>query len=89
MAFSSGLFVKLFSTRATTVAHVPNAGADGTRPAIRSKVDLQIEIVPADGISAASTGNGDFGTSPFFGQFFGQATARPRPCIWGTGIKAQ
>jgi hypothetical protein len=47
-------------------ARVDDAGADGTQ--IRSKVDFQIEIVPADGTSAANWGSGDFGTSPFLGQ---------------------
>jgi hypothetical protein len=29
-------------------------------------------IVPADGIRAATVGNGDFGTSPIFGQLSGK-----------------
>jgi hypothetical protein len=33
---------------------------------------LSVYCVPADGISAASIGNGDFGTSPFFGQLTGK-----------------
>jgi hypothetical protein len=48
-----------------------------TAPAIPSKVDLQIEIVPADGTSAANWGSGDFGTSPFLGQLTDKTLARP------------
>jgi hypothetical protein len=41
-------------------------------------------VVPADGTSAATVGNGDFGTSPFFGQFSGkQLPAR----IWHVGCR--
>jgi hypothetical protein len=37
-------------------------------PVIRTNVDFQIEIVPADGIRLPFSGSGDLGTSPFFGQ---------------------
>jgi hypothetical protein len=33
-----------------------------------TNVYFQSGIVPADGTTAATVGNGDFGTSPFFGQ---------------------
>jgi hypothetical protein len=40
-------------------------------------------IVPADGTSAAAVGNGDFGTSPFFGQLSG----KPRlACTHASGV---
>jgi hypothetical protein len=44
-------------------------------------------IVPADGTRAATVGNGDFGTSPIFGQLSG----KPPPVFnrWGVGLKAQ
>jgi hypothetical protein len=46
-------------------------------------------IVPADGISAATEGNGDFGTLPIFWAALGQATACLRLGNWGAGRKAQ
>lgn len=33
---------------------------------------FQTVIVPADGNITATVGNGDFGTSPFFGQLSGE-----------------
>jgi len=45
-------------------------------------------IVLADGTTAATAENGDFGTSPFFGN---SRTRRylPVTCMWGVGRKAQ
>jgi hypothetical protein len=45
--------------------------------------------VPADGNSAATEGNGDFGTSPIFWAALGQATACLYLGKWGAGRKAQ
>jgi hypothetical protein len=45
--------------------------------------------VPADGNSAATEGNGDFGTSPIFWAALGQATAFLYLGQWGAGRKAQ
>jgi hypothetical protein len=42
-----------------------NAHADAA--VIRTNVDFEIEIAPADGIRLPFLGSGDFGTSPFFG----------------------
>jgi hypothetical protein len=39
--------------------------------------------VPADGTSAATEGNGDFGTSPIFGQLSDKPALA---CIWVTGV---
>jgi hypothetical protein len=68
----------------------------GTRPAQAHKPagvlaapasgrnSIRSVVVPADGTSAATVGNGDFGTSPFFGQFSGkQLPAR----IWHVGCR--
>jgi hypothetical protein len=38
-------------------------------------------IVPADGTSAATVGNGDFGTSPIFGQLSGKPLLAERS-VW-------
>ena len=38
--------------------------------------------VPADGITAATVENENFGTSPFFGQL---SDKRPLACIWLSG----
>jgi hypothetical protein len=42
-------------------------------------MDQRFEVlsVPADGTSAATEGNGDFGTSPFIGQLLGE----PQPAL--------
>jgi hypothetical protein len=40
-------------------------------------------IVPADGTSAATDGNGDFGTSPIFGQLSDKPALA---CIWVSGV---
>ena len=45
--------------------------------------------MPADGNSAATEGNGDFGTSPIFWAALGQATACLYLGKWGAGRKAQ
>ena len=45
--------------------------------------------MPADGNSAATEGNRDFGTSPIFWAALGQATARLYLGKWGAGRKAQ
>ena len=49
---------------------------------------FQKVIVPADGATAATVQNGDFGTSPFFEQL-GQATACLCVFMWPAGCKAQ
>jgi hypothetical protein len=46
-------------------------------------------IVPADGKSAATEDNGDFGTSPIFWAALRQATACLHLNKWGAGRKAQ
>ena len=56
----------------------PGAGAHGPAPERNSILNV---IVPADGTRAATVGNGDFGTSPIFGQLPGQAAA----CPYSTG----
>jgi hypothetical protein len=53
----------------------------GTR-ADRSSI-WRVVIVPADGTSAATEGNGDFGTSPIFGQLSDKPALA---CIWVTGV---
>ena len=47
----------------------PGAGAHGPAPERNSILNV---IVPADGTRAATVGNGDFGTSPIFGQLPGK-----------------
>ena len=47
----------------------PGAGAHGSAPERNSILNV---IVPADGTRAATVGNGDFGTSPIFGQLTGK-----------------
>jgi hypothetical protein len=42
--------------------------ADDARATRAKRSSILSVIVPADGTSAASRGNGDFGTSPIFGQ---------------------
>jgi hypothetical protein len=67
--------------RAVTRGAVPGyrllfaAARNSLSPEKRSKVDAWIEIVPADGISAADWTNGDFGTSPLLDR------ARARHCL--------
>jgi hypothetical protein len=54
------------STRGTRPAQAsPGPGACGTA---RGGNSIRSVVVPTDGTSAATAGNGDFGTSPFFGQ---------------------
>jgi hypothetical protein len=55
------------------VAHVPMMRVP-TAPAIRSKVDLQIEIVPADGTGAANWGKRRLRYVAVFGAAHGQNT---------------
>ena len=50
-------------------AGYPGAGAHGPAPERNSILNV---IVPADGTRAATVGNGDFGTSPIFGQLPGK-----------------
>ena len=45
--------------------------------------------MPADGTSAATEGNGDFGTSPIFGQLSDKPTLARIWVIGGAGRKAQ
>jgi hypothetical protein len=52
---------------------VPKAARGGTKAADThgtraDRSSIWSVIVPADGTSAATEGNGDFGTSPIFGQ---------------------
>ena len=44
--------------------------AEARKPRILSRIAalFGVVIMPADGTSAATEGNGDFGTSPIFGQ---------------------
>ena len=42
-----------------------------------------VVIVPADGTSAATEGNGDFGTSPIFGQLSDKPALA---CIWVAAV---
>jgi hypothetical protein len=44
-------------------------------PAPKRNSTLNV-IVPADGTRAATVGNGDFGTSPIFGQLSGKPATR-------------
>ena len=50
-------------------AGYPGAGAHAPAPERNSILNV---IVPADGTRAATVGNGDFGTSPIFGQLSGK-----------------
>jgi hypothetical protein len=45
--------------------------------------------VPADGTSAATEGNGDFGTSPIFGQLSDKPALARVWIVGGAGRKAQ
>jgi len=47
------------------------SGAEATTPASERNSIWSI-IVPADGTRTATAGNGDFGTSPIFGQLSGK-----------------
>jgi hypothetical protein len=64
------------------VAKQPNVGGSVVRK------DRLCVIVPTDGTSAATGGNGDFGTSPIFGQL----SDKPLLVVanmWGARRKAQ
>jgi len=43
--------------------------------------------VPADGTNAAAAGNGDFGTSPFFGQLWGKSLLARKYACRVSGVK--
>src|ERR1700737_1265326 len=67
----------------------PQAGAETREPVLVAPAPERDSIlnvvVPADGTRAATAGNGDFGTSPIFGQLSG----KPAAClcssygVWG------
>ena len=59
-----------------------------TAPA-RTAALFGVLVVPADGTSAATEGNGDFGTSPIYGQLSDKPTACLYLGNWGAGRKAQ
>ena len=61
--------------------HVSPAGVPATPTTGRNSI--RSVVVPADGTSAATVGNGDFGTSPFFGQLSGQQLPA---CTWSRGV---
>jgi hypothetical protein len=51
---------------------------------------FQIEIVPADGTSAAKLKSGDFGTPSFYGQLSDKLRAQPTPLSgWNLSNLAQ
>jgi hypothetical protein len=62
------------------------ADTHGTRA---NRSSIWSVIVPADGTSAATEGNGDFGTSPIYGQLLDKPTACLHLGNWGAGRKAQ
>jgi hypothetical protein len=60
-----GFRLSMRGTRAASRRGNLGAGAHDTAPERTSILNV---IVPADGTRAATVGNGDFGTSPIFGQ---------------------
>jgi hypothetical protein len=56
---------------------------------IVTKIDFQIEMCPPMAPRPPIEGSGDIGTSPLFGQLFGQITTCPYLSTWHVGAKAQ